>query len=85
MTYRPLDARQRAIASLIYDVRKDSIDPGYQHGVRSVAHALALELCTGNQRPAFLLACGVDARPPKVVVSADFESVTSIDHKTNGR
>lgn len=85
MSYRPLDKRQREIASIVYNVRQDSIEPGYQHAIRCVAHAFANEICTGNQRPAFLMACGVDARPvSKVVLVEDFDSLTSVDYKTNG-
>jgi hypothetical protein len=40
--------------------RRSNPDPGFQLGIRHVAHALADDLCTAVERYHFLLICGVE-------------------------
>ncbi|HEY6019091.1 MAG TPA: hypothetical protein VIY48_04100 [Candidatus Paceibacterota bacterium] len=55
-----INAKQAKLARAIDRARRESNDPNYQLGVRHVAHAIADDTCTGEERLHFLLACGVD-------------------------
>jgi hypothetical protein len=48
------------VARAIDRARRESKDPQFSLGIRYVAHAIADDQCTGQERLHFLLACGVD-------------------------
>lgn len=54
-----LSKREIDLARSIDRARRTSKDPMYLLGVHTVAHALADDVCTGQTRLHFLLACGV--------------------------
>lgn len=54
-----ISRKQVDLARAIDRARRASHDPQYLLGVYHVAHALADDMCTGQERLHFLLACGV--------------------------